>query len=89
MPTLARFELEIHRRVEAGDGVTADYMTDLLADLFEEGYGGEMKMDRRHVGILWAKREHSAAAASPRWRSRAARLTDARRLPGSSARIRR
>jgi len=54
MPTLARFELETHRRVENGTGLTADGMIDLLADLFAEGYGKEMNLDRRRVGISWA-----------------------------------
>lgn len=54
MPTLARFELETHRRVENGAGLTADDMIELLADLFSEGYGQEMHLDRRRVGISWA-----------------------------------
>ncbi len=54
MPTLARFELETHRRLERGAGLTADGMIDLLADLFSEGYGEEMNLDRRRVGISWA-----------------------------------
>jgi oligoendopeptidase F len=58
MPTLARFELETHRRVENGAGLTADGMIDLLADLFSEGYGEEMHLDRRRVGISWATFGH-------------------------------
>jgi len=58
MPTLARFELEIHERVERGQGLTADGMTDLLADLFSEGYGGVMELDHQRVGIRWATFGH-------------------------------
>lgn len=58
MPTLARFELEIHERVERGDGVTADDMIELMADLFSEGYGDEMHVDRQRVGITWATFGH-------------------------------
>ncbi len=58
MPTLARFELEIHQRIERGQGLTADGMTDLLADLFSEGYGQEMELDRQRVGIRWATFGH-------------------------------
>jgi len=54
MPTLARFELETHQRVEKGEPLTADYMNNLMADLFSEGYGGEMNVDRERVGITWA-----------------------------------
>ncbi|HSO13990.1 MAG TPA: oligoendopeptidase F [Anaerolineales bacterium] len=53
MPTLARFELETHQRVEKGEALTADYMNNLMADLFSEGYGGEMNLDRDRVGITW------------------------------------
>lgn len=53
MPTLARFELETHQRVEKGSALTADSMIELMADLFSEGYGGEMNLDRERVGITW------------------------------------
>jgi oligoendopeptidase F len=53
MPTLARFELETHQRVEKGLPLTAEYMINLMADLFSEGYGGEMDFDRERVGITW------------------------------------
>lgn len=53
MPTLARFELETHQRVEKGQPLTADFMVELMADLFSEGYGGEMNVDRQRVGITW------------------------------------
>lgn len=54
MPTLARFELETHQRVEKGQPLTADFMINLMADLFSEGFGGEMDLDRERVGITWA-----------------------------------
>lgn len=53
MPTLARFELETHQRVEKGQPLTTDYMNNLMADLFSEGFGGEMDLDRERVGITW------------------------------------
>lgn len=55
MPTLARFELEIHERAERGKPLTAQTMIDLLADLFAEGYGNQVEMDRERVGITWAQ----------------------------------
>ncbi len=58
MPTLSRFELEIHERVERGEGVAADDMIELMADLFNEGYGSEMHVDRERVGITWAQFIH-------------------------------
>jgi oligoendopeptidase F len=53
MPTLARFELETHQRVEKGQPLTSDFMINLMADLFSEGYGGYMNLDRERVGITW------------------------------------
>ena len=58
MPTLARFELEIHQRVERGQGLSAQGMIDLMADLFAEGYGDEMTFDHDRVGITWATFGH-------------------------------
>ncbi len=54
MPTLARFELEIHERVERGLALTAEGMSELMADLLAEAYNGEVDMDRRRSGITWA-----------------------------------
>lgn len=55
MPTLARFELEIHERTERGEALTARILNDLMADLFAEGYGDELTMDRERTGITWAQ----------------------------------
>jgi oligoendopeptidase F len=55
MPILARFELEIHTRVEQGKALTADSMIELMADLFREGYGPEVEVDTERVGITWAQ----------------------------------
>jgi oligoendopeptidase F len=58
MPTLARFELETHERIERGQGLNAGSMISLMADLFAEAYGGEMSVDRERVGINWATFSH-------------------------------
>ena len=58
MPTLAQFELETHERIERGEGLNADRMIDLMADLFEEPYGSAMELDRERVGISWAQFLH-------------------------------
>ncbi len=55
MPTLARFELELHTRAEQGKSLTADSMNNLMADLFAEGYGDEVEMDRARTGSTWAQ----------------------------------
>src|SRR5581483_8810940 len=53
MPTLARFELELHERVERGEPLTADGMTALMTDLFREGYGPRVAIDEQRVGSTW------------------------------------
>jgi len=58
MPTLARFELETHERIEHGESLTADSMIDLMADLFAEGFGPNFDMDRERVGMTWATFSH-------------------------------
>jgi oligoendopeptidase F len=58
MPTLARFELEVYQREERGEGLAAGDMIEIMADLFAEGYGSEMKYDRQQVGITWATFPH-------------------------------
>jgi len=58
MPTLARFELEIHERVERGAALTAAYLNSLMADLMGEVYGTEVEvvgLDRDRVGSTWAQ----------------------------------
>ena len=55
MPTLARFELEIHERIERGEALTAAALIALMADLFKEGYGDEVVMDEARVGSVWAQ----------------------------------
>ena len=58
MPTLARFELETHQRIERGESLTADSMIDLMADLFAEGFGPDFDMDRERVGMTWSTFSH-------------------------------
>ncbi|MDP2778535.1 MAG: M3 family oligoendopeptidase, partial [Anaerolineales bacterium] len=58
MPTLARFELETHQRMESGEPLTADSMQNLMADLFAEGFGPKVKMDRPRVGMVWSTFGH-------------------------------
>lgn len=53
MPTLARFELDIHERVERGAALTADSLTTLMTDLFREGYGADVVIDAERVGSTW------------------------------------
>jgi oligoendopeptidase F len=44
--------------VERGEGVTADDMNAIMADLYAEGYGSEMEFDRERTGITWATFSH-------------------------------
>ena len=58
MPTLARFELETHTRVEHGQPLTSDALINLMADLFTEGYGGKVNVNHDQVGMTWARFGH-------------------------------
>lgn len=53
MPTLARFELETHSRIEQNQPLTADGMIELMADLFSEAYGDGVDVDRARTGSTW------------------------------------
>jgi oligoendopeptidase F len=58
MPSLARFELEIHERAERGIALTADHLNELMADLISEVYGSEVEVserDRERIGSTWAQ----------------------------------
>ena len=55
MPILARWELEMHSRVERGEALTADQMIAHMTELFREGYGPEVEIDEPRVGITWAQ----------------------------------
>jgi oligoendopeptidase F len=58
MPTLARFELEMHARAESGAPLGAAVMNERMASLFKEGYGDEVDFDRERIGITWAQFGH-------------------------------
>jgi oligoendopeptidase F len=58
MPTLARFERDVHELVEQGQGLTADLLDGRMADVFAEAYGPDFDVDRERVGITWAQFSH-------------------------------
>ena len=58
MPTLARFELDMHQRVERGEGLTADIMLQRMVELYAEGFGGHLAIDPDRQGIVWATFGH-------------------------------
>lgn len=58
MPTLARFELDCHEKIERGEALTADGMSQTLAGFFREGYGGQVEVDDARLGITWAEFRH-------------------------------
>jgi oligoendopeptidase F len=61
MPILAQFEYWTHTEIEQGGALTANSMTDKLADLFIEAYGDTVVVseeDRPRVGITWAQFAH-------------------------------
>jgi oligoendopeptidase F len=57
MPTLVRFEREVHAAVGRREPLSADDLTATAARLFAEAYGPEVDVDER-VGIAWAEFPH-------------------------------
>src|SRR5690606_16837192 len=57
MPTLVRFELEVHEAVERGEGLTSSKLSGIMQRLFQEGYGDVIKADER-TGVTWATFGH-------------------------------
>jgi oligoendopeptidase F len=54
MPTLARFELEVFTRAEAGKPLTVGILNQIMSELFAEGYGETLSDDPQRTGITWA-----------------------------------
>ena len=53
MPSLAIFDLEAHERIEKGEALTAQNLINLMADIFTEGYGPAVQIDRERAGSVW------------------------------------
>lgn len=58
MPTLARFEVEVFQRAEAGKPLNADILNGIMRDLYAEGYGGTLQDDPERTGTTWAQFMH-------------------------------
>ena len=58
MPTLARFEFEVHSRMEKDEPLTPAMLNEIMAGLYAEGYGETMTDDPRRTGITWAQFGH-------------------------------
>ena len=58
MPTLARFEYEVHTRMENDEPLTPDMLNEIMAGFYAEGYGETMSDDPRRTGSTWAQFGH-------------------------------
>jgi oligoendopeptidase F len=58
MPTLARFELEVHTRMENDEPLTPDTLNEIMSGFFAEGYGDTMTDDARRTGSTWSQFAH-------------------------------
>jgi len=58
MPTLARFELEAHTRMENDEPLTPATLNEIMSGFYAEGYGETMTDDQRRTGITWAQFGH-------------------------------
>ena len=57
MPTLVRFELEVHEAVERGEGLSSAKLNAIMRRLFQEGYGSAIEANER-TGVTWATFGH-------------------------------
>jgi oligoendopeptidase F len=53
----AEFELEIHRRIEAGEALTADSFTEIYRDLLKRYFGDEVVLDEQ-ILLEWGRIPH-------------------------------
>ena len=58
MPTLARFEFEVHSRMENDEPLTPDMLNEIMSGFYAEGYGETMTDDPRRTGSTWAQFGH-------------------------------
>ncbi len=58
MPTLARFEYEVHARMENDEPLTPDMLNEMMSGFYAEGYGETMSDDPRRTGSTWAQFGH-------------------------------
>ena len=58
MPTLARFEFEVHSRMENDEPLTPDMLNEIMSGYYAEGYGETMTDDPRRTGSTWAQFGH-------------------------------
>jgi oligoendopeptidase F len=58
MPTLARFEYEVHSRIWDGEPLSSDAMIETMAGYFKEGYGDKLVLDPLRDGITWGQFGH-------------------------------
>ncbi|MCY4071483.1 MAG: oligoendopeptidase F [Chloroflexi bacterium] len=58
MPTLARFEFEVHTRMEKDEPLTPDMLNEIMSGFYAEGYGQTMTDDPRRTGSTWAQFGH-------------------------------
>jgi len=58
MPTIARFEHEVHQRVMDGKPVNATILNGMMGGFLAEGYGSTMTFEADYAGITWSELIH-------------------------------
>lgn len=58
MPSIARFEYEVHRRVMDGEPLNASILNEIMGGFMAEGYGDTMGFNADYAGITWAQLGH-------------------------------
>ena len=58
MPSIARFELEVHTRIENGQPMNTPIVQDIMRDIMAEGYGDTMSYNADQASMRWAGLVH-------------------------------
>jgi len=58
MPINSQLEDWMHKRVEAGEGLTADAINAKMVALFKAGYGDAVHVDEARAGVTWMQFSH-------------------------------
>lgn len=58
MPSIARFEYEVHNKVMNGEPLNASILNEIMGGFMAEGYGDTMTFNPDYAGITWAQLGH-------------------------------
>ncbi len=58
MPLLSQFEDAVHKADMAGQGISAEFLSDTMNKFLAPAYGSDVEIDRPRAGTMWAQYGH-------------------------------